>query len=109
MLDGKIGCIGGYSDCVDASRGKLRKSLYNAGEDDATLELLSQNNEEEEEEINATNATTSNGAACADHDEIKVKGVVQRQTFLKYANAMGGVMVGVFFIILFSAAQASVL
>jgi len=108
MLDGKIECIGAYNDCVDASRGKLRKSLYNVGEDDASLELSSQNNEVEEK-INTTNATKSNGAACADHDEIKVQGVVQRQTFLKYANAMGGIMVGVFFIILFSAAQASVL
>jgi len=107
VAEGRIDCVGAYSDCVDASKGTLRKSMYSAEDSSGPAK-----NRERPSSVvkEATGSSTGNSKSdAADHEEVKIQGVVKRQTFIKYAKAMGGIMVGAFLIVLFSVTQASVL
>ena len=117
VSDGRIDCIGSYDECVVASRGKLSKSLYNAEDsnisdadkpDDEASDGRDNVKQNNVKILTNTSETTKNSSGN-ENDETKMQGVVKLQTFVNYARAMGGIIVGIFLLVLFTVTQASVL
>lgn len=116
VSSGRIDCVGSYDECVAASMGKMSKSLYNA--EDSTVSDAEKSGDTGTGGRDCTkqgggtatsaNAPTKNGSDD-ETGETKMQGVVKLATFIKYTQAMGGVLVGLFLIVLFSVTQASVL
>ena len=121
VSDGRIDCIGSYDECVESSRGKLSKSLYNA--EDSNISDIDKPNDDavrERDEIKKDNVKISTSRSTNtsettktpsgnENEETKMQGVVKLQTFVNYARAMGGITVGLFLLVLFTVTQASVL
>ena len=115
VSDGRIGCIGSYDECVAASQGNLSKSLYNAEESNMS-ETADDNAadgrdavKQDNVKISTKSSDTTKTYSGNENDETKMQGVVKLQTFVNYARAMGGIIVGLFLLVLFTVTQASVL
>jgi ATP-binding cassette subfamily C (CFTR/MRP) protein 4 len=112
MVQGRVGCIGSYDDCVTASDGKLTAHAADDTVDSLTEDLRvapiavpGDNVEEEDNEDGVVKV----GNAGEENKEVNTKGVVRNDTYVHYVKAMGGIWVGVLLFVLFSATQASVL
>lgn len=113
LLQGRIGCIGTYEQCVAASNGKLTAH----GKDDA-IDALDDGNrgvtigdgvEKEGETINLEKAYKEGFRKAQEGQEMNEKGNLRLETYLNYLRAMGGLWVGVFLAFLFIITQASAL
>ena len=113
MANGGIACDGTYSECVEASHGRLIESVYKTEEENTkTVKPVTDKENDADfpdkdrfrEEDSSLSQTDTK-----DHEEMKMQGVVRKETFLKYSQAMGGITVSIFLIVLFTATQASVL
>lgn len=118
VSSGRIDCIGSYDECVAASMGKISKSLYNA--EDSTVSDAEKSDDTGTGTDGRDDAKQGGGAATSanaptkngsddETGETKMQGVVKLATFVKYTQAMGGILIGLFLIVLFSVTQASVL
>mmetsp|Transcript_3038 Transcript_3038/g.8791 ORF Transcript_3038/g.8791 Transcript_3038/m.8791 type:complete len:1373 (-) Transcript_3038:1207-5325(-) len=112
MASGRIDCVGSYDECVAASMGKLSKSLYNA-EDSTVSDAANLGDAVERDDVKQGKGTVSVDASTKtgsddETGETKMQGVVKFTTYKKYSEAMGGIAVGIFLIVLFSITQASV-
>jgi ATP-binding cassette subfamily C (CFTR/MRP) protein 4 len=113
VVQGRVGCIGSYEECVIASDGKLTAHAADDTVDSLTEGLpvapilVSGDNVEEEasEDVDVSKV----GKASQDNKEMNTKGVVSKDTYIHYVKAMGGIWVAVLLFVLFSATQASVL
>lgn len=116
ITDGELKCDGSFSNCIDASDGKLQYVLHNAEDlsnsghslggtfheyDDASDKLIVDKKEDEE-------AITSNPNESS-QDEKKLNGIVSRATFINYAKCMGGLWSAFGLLLIFVLAQAAVL
>lgn len=116
VMSGQVKCIGSYEECVKASNGKLTAHAA----DDAVDNVL------QPDGINAetTNDTTTAGEieiatddkftnaeldGSDDNKEIGKKGFVSNDTYKMYLEALGGVYVGLFLLLLYCVTQGSVL
>jgi hypothetical protein len=121
---GKVTCIGSYEECIEASKGKL---IAHQSADDVVdgLDVT----ENENDQIFATNLIAEDvcidddedgadpdkkneslyNSDKEDHREMKQEGKVEIDTYKKYLGAMGGLWIGFFLALLFSATQGSVL
>ena len=108
MVAGKAVCDGSYTDCVVASGGKLTAHTPDCtGENDAAdvptkeVELIP---------LAAVDDHLGDKSDLVDDDkELNTKGLVQFETFVNYARAMGGVWKGVALLVLFLITQGTVL
>ena len=107
VAGGKIECVGSYSECVSSSMGKIRKSVYNTEESTTSNDEEKKPDDRKEEDV--TRTTDALNEDANDQEEIKAQGVVKMDTFIKYGKAMGGPLVAIFLIVLFSVTQATVL
>lgn len=112
ISNGTVACIGTYEECVAGSNGKL---LAHAKDDSIdNLEdgkhrskgAKAQKNDASKKPVDTIDAVNEKGD---EGEEINRKGTVQVDTYLKYIRSMGGLWVAVFFMILFSITQATVL
>lgn len=112
VVQGRVGCIGSYEDCVTASDGKLTAHAADDTVDtltedpQVTPKVVREDNAEEEADEYGVEKV---GKASDDNKEVNAKGVVRNDTYVLYIKAMGGIWVGVLLFVLFSATQASVL
>jgi ATP-binding cassette subfamily C (CFTR/MRP) protein 4 len=112
MSAGKIQTIGSYEECVAAAGGVL-----NAHVADSAVENLVETAATETEPLLHDISTIDNSqpvdvahiVALDDTKEDKVAGVVRMETYKKYAEAMGGIWVAFFLLILFTVTQATAL
>ena len=109
---GKISCDGSYDECILASGGLLTQALQNDEVIGETLTVCSKsmgetNNLEiksADGEINTTDVSDSDA-----HKEISESGIVHFSTYKNYTKAMGGIYIAIVLLLLFTAAQISVL
>ena len=116
MSGGRIACIGSYQACVQASDGKLTFAVQNQSSNDLfKLELnVKMNDEKKEDFLSEAASDTERDLKTSEntdnHKELRVVGEVKRATYLNYARAMpGGIVSGIFMMILFTATQGAVL
>jgi ATP-binding cassette subfamily C (CFTR/MRP) protein 4 len=108
MKGGKVHKVGSYRECVDAAGGMLKADVHSAVDNlPERLEPLAQ---EKAAPTITDDVATGNGQLCTeDTKEEKVIGIVQFDIYKKYADAMGGIWVALFIVILFTLTQASAL
>ena len=121
MSGGRIACVGSYQACVDASDGTMTFAVQNQSSNDLVkleldTKLCDEKKEMEEEELKMQGdaLTLDNkreskvSEITDDHKEVRVVGEVKRSTFIDYAKAMpGGIISGVFMMLLFTATQGT--
>lgn len=114
MDGGRITCVGSYQDCLHASNGKMTFKAQHPSAPD--LEKLDKSKDEVKDTApdnvkrgdEASDEPAQDGVD--DHKELSKVGVVGRDTFLNYLQAMpGGIMTGWLMMLLFTATQGSVL
>jgi ATP-binding cassette subfamily C (CFTR/MRP) protein 4 len=109
---GRVDCVGTYEDCVVASKGKL---LVHAADDkyvdslNAGEKETSGSNADPYDDDGGNLTITYDQEASDDTKEMSNQGIVRFETYKNYLKAMGGVRVGVFLLVLFTATQSSVL
>jgi len=117
MTRGKTACIGSYHECVDASGGRLTAHARDSKstKDEASKATPDKSDEDAdstpEGEAEKEQAIGKKEAKKGDQDgkEMNVSGLVRVATFRKYVSAMGGLWVGVFLFVVFTATQMAVL
>ena len=113
IMDGQVGCIGNYEECVAASKGRLSAhakddaiDALDAGHEGAAKNVMLQSTEEK---IDLATAYAGDFDKEAEGQEMNQKGIVKLDTYLNYLRAMGGLWIGVFLAVIFSCTQAAVL
>jgi ATP-binding cassette, subfamily C (CFTR/MRP), member 4 len=107
---GTIHEIGTFQECVDAAGGMLKATVAYSSVDNLAGMVESQGQVELAQVAPKSQQTTSLGQVLADDTkEDKVVGVVRTETYMKYAEAMGGAWVAFALLILFTLTQASAL
>jgi ATP-binding cassette, subfamily C (CFTR/MRP), member 4 len=112
MSGGRVECAGSYEECVAASNGKLTAHAADDAVDSLVVDSQLGNSMTD---LNGPGTIPLNEGAQlqdrseADHKEMNREGSVEWDTYLNYLRAMGGVWIGFFLFILFSATQGSVL
>jgi len=109
MASGRVKCIGSYVECVAASGGKLTPHAP-----DSSVDILATNPIPLSTGILSTTETGGRLGSLqdegnGDEKELNVTGLVQFETFLNYARAMGGIWKAVAVLFLFMITQATVL
>lgn len=113
VANGRVECIGSYEECVEASNGKLTAHAADDAIDDlveddkATSGGNAVHEEEMDELVDEKEDVPDNGRE--DNKEMSNEGKVEKDTYMNYLRAMGGVWVGCFLFLLFSVTQGSVL
>jgi len=110
VLDGRIKCQGSYSDCIEASGGKLEASFQTLEKDGAekseTSNSMSRVNSMAALEISAKEKDGGNETHGVAKEE-RNTGIIKWATWREYAMAMGGLYVALILFILFCITQAS--
>ena len=112
MDNGRIGCTGSYEECVTASGGKLTAHAADDTVDslaetpEVALKIKVYNNDDDDYSVEEDVKIRTKDD---DNKEMNIQGLVQKNTYMMYLRAMGGVWVGLFLTVLFSITQASVL
>ena len=113
MEKGQIACIGSYDDCIEASGGSLTGHVADTAVDNLESDAGRKVKEplEKEQGIVGHEVETIDKAGDIKDDgkEQNVQGVVQFETYVEYARAMGSIWLAFFMLILMSATQACVL
>jgi ATP-binding cassette subfamily C (CFTR/MRP) protein 4 len=111
MSAGKIQTIGSYEECVAAAGGVLKAHVA-----DSAVENLVEATDAETKPLLYDAPTVDNSQpvdiahiVADDTKEDKVAGVVRLETYKKYAEAMGGIWVALFLLVLFTVTQATAL
>jgi len=112
---GELKCDGSFSDCIDASGGKLQYVSQNA--EDLSTSGHSLGGTFHENEISELNADIEDEGDeiftsipnISSQDEKKFTGMVSRSTFIHYAKCMGGLWSAFGLLCIFILAQAAVL
>lgn len=105
---GRIGKVGTYGECVEAAGGKLTAHAADDTVDSVILNMDAGKSRNEDGDVQYTLPQDLEKASLNMKEE-NVTGDIRFETFVNYANAMGGLWVAVFLFILFTATQASVL
>jgi len=110
MKGGGIHHVGSYDECVDAAGGTLKAHVAHSSVEEFGKVF------ETSEQMNLTPVIEDGGRETGhvqlideDTKEDKVIGVVQFETYMKYAKAMGGIWVALVILVLFTLTQASAL
>jgi len=113
MTSGKVECVGSYSECVQASGGKLAEHAPDTSVDNTNTTVIDDDlNPVAVAEKVIASAEENEEQIIIDEDEgkeLNITGLVHWDTFLNYFKAMGGVWVGFSLLVFFSVTQASVL
>jgi ATP-binding cassette subfamily C (CFTR/MRP) protein 4 len=125
MAEGKISEIGSFADCVNASNGRLSIVAQNLNEDekpDISMEAAVVNSstsapvyneckKESHSQINDDNVPSDGPEDKHDSQlsESKAEGVIGRGTYITYARALGGYLIVVIIVLLFTITQGSTL
>ena len=107
MKGGQIDQAGSYDECVDAAGGMLRADAVHSDRE-GLVETL-EPHVEVTKDADGLQATDHGEFLTDDAKEDKVIGTVRFETYKKYAEAMGGMWVALFLVILFTLTQASAL
>ena len=104
LLDqGKVICCGSFADCVAKSKGDLSEALQT--EEDKVQAAESPGEETILLDKGNGNAT-KNSKKDAAFTETRTTGVIKSRTWLSYGKALGGLLISVAFLIIFSITQA---
>jgi ATP-binding cassette subfamily C (CFTR/MRP) protein 4 len=110
MAKGRIQLLGSYTECVAVSEGKILVAAHTS--DDRAQQTVkhkevgpSNQFEEKVEEVAEDIVTSSDN----DHLEKRKTGLLQFETYIIYAKAMGGVFIGCLLFLLFTATQGTLL
>jgi len=112
VMGGRVTCVGSYQECVASSDGKLSAHENDNSSVDALDEGTKPVDKDPAKEVAMelqADANVDEAAKELEFKETKAKGIVKSQTYLRYVQAMGGLWVGAFLLLLFSATQSSVL
>jgi ATP-binding cassette subfamily C (CFTR/MRP) protein 4 len=109
MTAGRVGCVGSYADCVEASGGKLTAHAPDTSVDNTDTPAIKASMAPDELAATEHQNKISTTNEAEDNKEMNVTGFVRRDTWLNYVRAMGGLWVGVALLFLFSVTQATVL
>ena len=112
ISNGTVACIGTYDECVAGSNGKLLAHAKDDTIDNLDDGNLRQPGAKSQKKDTTTEPDAIQGGEFEKGDEgqeVKQSGIVQLETYLQYIRAMGGLWVGVLFMVLFSVTQAAVL
>lgn len=105
---GKIQKVGSYQQCVEAAGGVLKAHVA-----DSIVENIGENLDvpgiKDPALLDSLQATGHGEVVVEDTAEDKAVGIVQLSTYKKYAEAMGGIWVVIFLVVLFSVTQAAAL
>ena len=107
MKGGKIDHVGSYHECVDAAGGMLKTDAVNS-DCESFVEML-EPPVDLPKDADSLQATGHGDFLEEDAKEDKVIGSVRLETYKKYADAMGGMWVALFLVLLFTLTQASAL
>jgi ABC-type multidrug transport system fused ATPase/permease subunit len=123
MTAGKMEFIGTYHECIAASNGKLTAHTADDAVDSSMRETAASTetnvvvaankivdvDDPIDEGDAVTEAKNIASLAADEQKEMSNQGIVRFDTYINYLKAMGGIYVGLFLAVLFSATQASVL
>lgn len=112
---GKVLCDGSYNDCISSSGGLLARAVQNnkVTKESSSIHCHTKHSSgkvEDESRYGQENTCSSLSLPAPNLDnEVSESGIVQFGTYMDYFNAMGGIFVAMMLLILFAAAQVSVL
>lgn len=112
IMAGRVVHDGTYDECVTAAGGALHAHAADDGGD----EVLEEEQNDGDDGLEMTDDVMGDDQGRpkgiegdTDNEELNRQGIVRADTYVKYLEAMGGVWVGMFLLVLFSATQGSVL